>query len=73
MDLSLQDLEAAINWWRQQRPASGDESTLSAEVSILASLYAVMIWCREASVAAEEIDPEVLPLLETWRQHAPQH
>ena len=50
MDLSLTELEAAINWWREQRPARGDGLGLSAEVSLLATLYALMIFHRKASV-----------------------
>ena len=44
MELSLQELEAAINFWRDQRPARGNEYALSAEVKILARVYALMIY-----------------------------
>jgi hypothetical protein len=50
MDLSLTELEAAINWWREQRPARSNESALSAEVSALAKVYALMIFHRRASL-----------------------
>lgn len=43
MYLSIQDLEAAINYWRNQSPALGDELRLSAEVASLAKPYAIMI------------------------------
>jgi hypothetical protein len=69
MDLKLQELEAAINYWRARRPAGGAECTLSPEVKQLASLYALMIFRGAGSVPVEQIDPGVLQLLQTWREH----
>ena len=43
MDLSVQELEAAINHWRDRRPARGNEYALSPEVNLLAGVYALMI------------------------------
>jgi len=43
MFLSIQDLEAAINYWRSQSPAFGEELRLCPEASILAKPYALMI------------------------------
>lgn len=40
MELSVQELEAAINYWRDRRPARGNEYALAAEVKILARVYA---------------------------------
>ena len=41
--VSIQDLEAAINYWRSQSPAEGEELRLCLEASALAKPYALMI------------------------------
>ncbi|QWD64071.1 DUF3717 domain-containing protein [Polynucleobacter sp. MWH-UH2A] len=41
--ITIQELEAAINYWRNQSPARGDELSLCAEASALAKAYALMI------------------------------
>jgi hypothetical protein len=41
--VTIQELEAAINYWRNQSPAEGDELQLCAEASALAKPYALMI------------------------------
>ncbi len=41
--VTIQELEAAINYWRNQSPAEGDELRLCAEASALAKPYALMI------------------------------
>ena len=41
--ITIQELEAAINYWRNQSPAKGDELSLCVEASTLAKAYALMI------------------------------
>ena len=41
--VTIQELEAAINYWRNQSPAIGDELSLCHEASALAKPYALMI------------------------------
>ena len=41
--ISIQELEAAINYWRSQSPAVGEELLLCLEASALAKPYAMMI------------------------------
>ena len=41
--VSIQELEAAINYWRSQSPAAGEELRLCPEASALAKPYALMI------------------------------
>ena len=41
--VSIQELEAAINYWRSQSPAGGEELRLCPEASALAKPYALMI------------------------------
>jgi Protein of unknown function (DUF3717) len=68
MDLTLQELEAAINYWRGRRPAQGAELALSGEVKVLATLYALMIYSGARSVDEQKIDPGARQLLQTWRE-----
>ena len=71
MDLSLQELEAAINYWRAQRPARGNEFALSAEVNVLAKVYALMIFRRATHLTLEQLDTSAQQLLQTWRDRHP--
>ena len=41
--VTIQELEAAINFWRNQSPALGDELSLCPEASALAKPDALMI------------------------------
>ena len=41
--ITIQELETAINYWRNLSPARGDELSLCAEASALAKAYALMI------------------------------
>ena len=41
--ITIQELESAINYWRNLSPARGDELSLCAEASMLAKAYALMI------------------------------
>lgn len=68
MDLSVQDLEAAINFWRSQRPARGNEFALSPEVNALARVYALMIFHRTQTLPADKLEPRTQQLLQTWRE-----
>jgi hypothetical protein len=65
--LSLTDLEEAINYWRLQRPATGEECALSPEVNALAGLYAMMIFEHRSEVAMEVLEPQARQLVQAWR------
>ena len=41
--ITIQELEAPINYWRSQSPAQGEELVLSKEAAALAKPYALMI------------------------------
>jgi len=41
--VTIQELEAAINYWRSQSPAEGEELRLCPEAASLAKSYALMI------------------------------
>ncbi len=67
MNLSVQELEAAINYWREQHPARGNEYALAPEVNLLAPVYALMIFRRAASIDTATLDPGVQRVLDAWR------
>ena len=67
MELTLNELEKAINYWRALRPSTGEERALSPEVSALATVYAMMIFNRVKSAPLDTFDATSQQLLETWR------
>lgn len=68
MDITLPELEQAINYWRLLRPSMGEERALSPEVDALATVYAVMIFNQARTVPLEALDQGARQLLETWRK-----
>ena len=67
MDLTLTELEEAINYWRSLRPSTGEERALSSEVNTLAKVYALMIFEHLKSLPMDSVDADVRKLLESWR------
>ncbi|AMP01974.1 hypothetical protein CAter282_4209 [Collimonas arenae] len=65
----MPELEQAINYWRLQRPAVGEECALSPEVNALADVYALMIINRSSSVALASMGSVAQQLIAAWRQH----
>lgn len=70
MDITLQELEQAINYWRALRPSHGDECALSPEVNALATVYATMIFNHAQSVSLDSLEQPVQQLLDAWRRRA---
>jgi hypothetical protein len=62
-NLTLGQLEQAINHWREQQPAIGWEKRLSPEVATLAQVYAHMIMQRVDRVNLADW-PQAAALLE---------
>ncbi len=54
--VSIQELEAAINYWRSQSPSKGDELVLSREAAALAKPYALMIIQGSQRVPLDMLD-----------------
>lgn len=54
--LTISELEAAINYWRQQSPASGDELRLCREAAALARPYAFMIMQGSRTMPLEALE-----------------
>ncbi len=67
MDLTLNELELAINHWRRLRPSTGEERALSSEVNALANVYALMIYERARTRPLATLDPQARDLIEAWR------
>ncbi len=70
MDVHIQSLEAAINYWRARQPARGNEYALSPSVSRLAGVYALMIYYRQDRIAEESLEPAIVTLIDAWRRDA---
>ncbi len=67
MDLTLTELEQAINYWRRMRPSTGEERALSSEVNTLANVYALMIFQRAQAFSYASLDPAARELIDAWR------
>ncbi|WP_144155972.1 DUF3717 domain-containing protein [Paraburkholderia sp. BCC1885] len=52
-DITIHELEAAINFWRARSPSSGDELVLCKEASALSKPYALMIVQRQTALSPE--------------------
>lgn len=70
MDISLAELEQAINYWRSVRPSSGEEHTLSPEVNALAHVYAMMIFSRQTVASIASMDTLSSLAIAQWREQA---
>ena len=67
MFVSIQELEAAINYWRNQSPASGEALQLCAEASALAKPYAMMIVQGSARIPLDVLDETARSALKVFR------
>ena len=54
--VTIQELEAAINYWRSQSPSEGDELRLCPEASVLAKPYALMIIQGSQRIPVDVLD-----------------
>lgn len=68
MDITLTELEQAINYWRALRPSSGEERALSPEVNELATVYALMIFHQTKSLPLDAVEQVPRQLIEAWRK-----
>lgn len=67
MKLSIQDLEAAINYWRLRSPSTGEEQKLSPEVNALAKPYASLIMGGQAQIETDGLDKAARDALIAWK------
>ena len=64
--LTLPELEAAINFWRQRSPSVGEELRLCPEASSLATPYALMILERRPHITIAELTERAQSAIATW-------
>ena len=55
-DISITELEAAINFWRNRSPSTGDELALCKEASALSKPYALLIVQRRTTLSPDALD-----------------
>ncbi len=68
--IHIDDLEAAINWWRKRAP-SPDGVHLAAETHALADLYGHLIAARSTQVDEADCSLEALSAFEQWAATLP--
>lgn len=66
-EISLTEIEDAINFWRRSRPSLGEELKLCQEASALAEPYAMLIMTKRASVNITELDTTAQQAIANWR------
>lgn len=70
-DITLTELESAINYWRNQSPSVGDELRLCPEAAALASPYAMMILQKQSSLSSNDLDPLAQSAIKEWLLASP--
>lgn len=65
-DITLTELESAINYWRNKSPSVGDELRLGPEAAALASPYAMMILQKRSSLSMDDLEPGAQSAIEKW-------
>ncbi|AET90515.1 MULTISPECIES: DUF3717 domain-containing protein [Caballeronia] len=66
--IPINELEAAINFWRGRSPSSGDELSLCKEASALSRPYALLIVQRQSGVPPEHLDDEARAAWEAYER-----
>ena len=64
--ITLTELESAINYWRQQSPSIGEELRLCKEASSLATPYAMMILAKRQTLPFSELGENARKAYEAW-------
>lgn len=67
--ITIQDLEAAINYWRSQSPAIGEELHLCPEAAALAKPYALMIVQGAQRVPMDVLDEVASLAIQKFRKN----
>lgn len=66
MELTVIQIESAINFWRNRSPSTGDELRLCPQANALSGTYARMIYERRATVLLDELAPAAR---DAWRDY----
>lgn len=64
--ITMPQIEAAINYWRNLSPSTGDESRLCPEAAALAAPYALMIMSHRREIPAGELGDKARAALAGW-------
>jgi hypothetical protein len=64
--ITLPEIEAAINFWRQRSPSVGEELRLCQEASSLATPYALMIIERRTQLEVSQLSDKAQNALLAW-------
>jgi hypothetical protein len=65
--ITLPEIEAAINFWRQRSPSVGEELRLCQEASSLATPYALMIIERRTQLEVSTLSEKAQAALAGWQ------
>ncbi len=65
--ITLPEIEAAINFWRQRSPSVGEELRLCQEASSLATPYALMIIERRTQLEVAQLSEKAQTALVGWQ------
>jgi predicted Fe-S protein YdhL (DUF1289 family) len=68
--IHINDIERAINWWRERSP-SPDGITACAEVRALAEVYALMVYYREPECDEASMPPRAKTAWLAWYASTP--
>jgi len=66
--VTIQELEAAINYWRSQSPSEGEELRLCPEAAALAKPYALMIVQGAQRVPIDVLDDLARIAIQTFQK-----
>ena len=66
--ISIQELEAAINYWRSQSPAKGEGLRLCPEASALAKPYALLIVQGAQRVPMDVLDEAARTAIQNFQK-----
>jgi hypothetical protein len=65
--ISITDIEAAINYWRLTHPAQGEELRLNRQAAALAEPYAMLIMTKRGGLSLDDLDSDARLAFETWQ------
>jgi len=68
--IHITDIESAINFWRDKKPAP-DGFSLALETRALAEVYALMVFRRETQVDEFTLPPQALDAWLVWYDSTP--
>lgn len=67
-NITLPEIESAINFWRQRSPSVGEELRLCQEASSLATPYALMIIERRSHIEFSELSEKAQIAFRGWQE-----